>query len=37
MSDIRIKINVAVVDWINTEVRDQWKGDVKRAMNCGSP
>jgi len=36
MSDIRIKISVFMVDWINTEDRDQWQGHVTRAMNCGS-
>jgi len=36
MSDIRIKISVFLVDWINTEDRNQWKGHVTTAMNYGS-
>jgi len=33
MSDIRIQISLFLVDWINTEVRDQWKGHVKTALD----
>jgi len=36
MSDIRIKISVFMVDWINTEDREQWQEHVKTTMNCGS-
>jgi hypothetical protein len=35
ISDIRVKISVYMVDWINTDVRDQWQEHVTAAMNCG--